>query len=404
MSKKKRIWLAVWLIAVSQAAVGAEWSAEPGIQLRTNYDDNIYLTTAPHKSIWGISVSPRLLLAKRTPNSEIALSGRATFNHYSQKLPVDPDAQNVTLESHYDTLLNKWGLDGYYTRETTSATITVEQPVNPNVPVTGTGSSIVNVNLVPVEVRQNELNLHPSLTRTLTPRTTLGLGYGFDDVFYDSNQGTFLTDYHQHGFGVGVSHRITQRDAIGTMAHVSLFRASTGGNEANNYGVQLTYAHDYSQTLHGTVRMGARYTTTTVDNLKHDNAGFLFTAILDKQYSEVTSFRFILERTLLPSGAGEVVPTDHFEARLSRDLSPRYNFALWSDVFNEKTINANTTGVSRLYVDVEPSLRYRITRQWTVDGSYRYGWQKYRGASSAAQENAVYIALNYNWPRLAISR
>ena len=400
MSKKKLICLMGCMLAISHVALGAEWSVVPSIRLQSSYDDNIYLTTGSHKSIWGVSVSPLLRLGKRTQNSEIFLTGRATFNHYSQKQAVNPDAQIITLASHYDTQLNVWRLDGYYKRDTTSTTIAVEPDTTS---VTGSGSSIVNVNLVPVEVRQNDLSLHPSWTRKLAPKTSLSLGYGFNDVFYDGSH-TSLSDYQQHGIGAAISHKITQRDDLGVMANASLYRASSFNNEANNYGIQMTLDHDYTETLHGTLRVGGRYTSSTVANQKTDTAGLLLTAILNKQYSEVTSYRITLGRSVLPSGSGEVVETDLLAGQVSRDLSPRLNFALWGNVFKEKSINVNTSGVSRTYLDIEPSLRYQITRQWTVDGSYRYRWQKYRSASTSADGNAVFISLNYNWPRIAVSR
>ena len=34
------------------SVLAAEWSAEPSVSLREEYNDNIHLTTSPHNSVW----------------------------------------------------------------------------------------------------------------------------------------------------------------------------------------------------------------------------------------------------------------------------------------------------------------------------------------------------------------
>ena len=44
-------------------AFSAEWSAEPSVTLRQDYNDNINLTSAPHKPVWGTILSPAITLS-----------------------------------------------------------------------------------------------------------------------------------------------------------------------------------------------------------------------------------------------------------------------------------------------------------------------------------------------------
>lgn len=398
---KPLICLTAWLSAFSPFAHGAEWSLTPSVQAKTSYNTNLYVSSTNPISLWGVTVSPMLAARRRTENSDIALSGRAIFTDYSKSLNKNADAQYVTLASHYSTLLNTWGLNGYYKRDTTSTTITEVQTVES---ASGTEPSVVNVNLVPVEIGQNDLSLRPSWQRQLTQRTNLTLAYTFNDMFYDSiPPGTFLSNYRQHAVTADLVRILTEKDAIGVLASASAFRASRD-RKADDYGAQLTYDHVYSQTLRGTVRLGGRFTSSTVGNRTDDSSGLLVTAILDKKYSQVTSYRFTVARSILPSGAGTVVQTDLLSATLFRKLSPRLNFKLWGTAFNEKSVNQNAANVSRIYVSIEPSLRYQLTRYWSIDGSYRYRWQKYRSQAHSGEDHGVFVAVNYDWPRIAVSR
>lgn len=399
---KRWILLAGWIVVSSPLAHGAEWSLNPSVQAKTSYNSNIYVSASNPISLWGATVSPMLNASRRTANSGISLVGRAIFTKYSKKLAKNPNAQYVTLASYYNTLLNNWRLNGYYRRDTTSTKVTEVQTVDST--DGGTGPSVVNINLVPVEVRQNDLSLQPSWEHRLTELTHLTLSYSFDDVFYDNTTGTSLSDYQQHGVSAGVGHVLTEKDTVGVLATAKAFRASSSDHKADVYGAQLTYEHAYSQTLRGTLRVGGRFVSSTVGNQTDDTSGLLLTATLNKKYSELTSYRFILERSVLPSGAGTVVQADHLNAAMFRTLSSRLNFALWGRVFNEESINTNTSNVNRVYISVEPSLRYLLTRFWSIDGSYQYRWQKYSDQSSSGEDHGVFVSINYGWPRMAVSR
>lgn len=402
---KKWIFLAGWMAVLSPLAHGAEWSLNPSVQAKTSYNTNLYVSASNPISLWGATVSPMLNASRRTANSGILLGGLAIFTKYSKKLATNPNAQYVTLSSYYNTLLNKWRFKGHYKRDTTSTTVTEVQAVDStdSTSTDGTGSSVVNINLVPVEVRQNHLYLEPSWDRQLTELTHFLLSYSFDDVFYDNTAGTSLSDYQQHMVSAGVAHVLTEKDAVGVFATAKAFRPSSSNNKVDDYGIQLTYDHDYSQTLHGTLRVGGRFTSSTVGDQADDTSGLLLTVILNKKYSELTSYRFLLERTVLPSGVG-AVQADHFNVAMFRTLSSRLNFALWGRAFNEKSINRNRSNFNRLYISVEPSLRYKLTRVWSIDGSYQYRWQKYSNRSGSGEDHGVFVSINYAWPRFAVSR
>ncbi|MDT8388611.1 MAG: hypothetical protein RQ736_13985, partial [Thiogranum sp.] len=64
------------------------------------------------------------------------------------------------------------------------------------------------------------------------------------------------------------------------------------------------------------------------------------------------------------------------------------------------------SGISdeRKYFSVTPSLTWAFDRPWRLSASYRYNKQTYEESNLDAVQNAAYLTLTYDWPRIATSR
>ncbi len=58
----------------------------------------------------------------------------------------------------------------------------------------------------------------------------------------------------------------------------------------------------------------------------------------------------------------------------------------------------------RNYYQVEPRFSWRLREFWTLSGSYSYRKQTYDASNDDAVQNAAYLTLRYDWPRIAVSR
>ena len=54
-------------LAVPISGMAAEWTFEPAVKLRREYNDNIRLTTQPHSSVNGSIITPSLSFGVNTP-------------------------------------------------------------------------------------------------------------------------------------------------------------------------------------------------------------------------------------------------------------------------------------------------------------------------------------------------
>ena len=58
----------------------------------------------------------------------------------------------------------------------------------------------------------------------------------------------------------------------------------------------------------------------------------------------------------------------------------------------------------RNYYQIEPRFNWRLREFWTLSGSYRYRKQTSDATNDDAIQNAAYLTLRYDWPRIAVSR
>jgi hypothetical protein len=382
------------LLFASQTVLGAQWSVDSGLQLSAMHDDNLYLETAPHSSVWGHTLSPRLSFSRREQNNSLDLGGRVIFNRYSDDKYRDTNVRILTLGSGYKTQNDDLSLKANLRRDTTMTT--VEE---------ATDETDIDVNLVSVEVKRRRYDIRPSWSRVLSERLTLDLNYRLRRVAYDNTGNNTLVDYQQHGVEIGVGGRATERDRISAIVLSSHYEAEeTGGVDSQDYGARVNWHHEFSETLSSDASVGARTTSSKTGGQDTNSTGLLLNAGLVKRYSELTSYRVSVRRSVQPSGGGRVVQSDQLYIRFSRTLSPVMTANLRGVVFRNESLEQSSSTLDRTYYSLEPGLRWSLGRRWACDASYRYRSQKYKDSSQRAESNAVFIAANYTWPLITESR
>ena len=135
-----------------------------------------------------------------------------------------------------------------------------------------------------------------------------------------------------------------------------------------------------------------------------DSSGTLFDFSLTKKYSELTTYKLIMGQSLHPSGVGALLLNESLRGMFSHNISPKLSVTVWGTAFKNQSVDFFRGGADRVYYEVEPGFRWMLSRLWSIDGSYRYRWQKYDEEDDAATGNSVYMAANYAWPRMSVSR
>ena len=86
--------------------------------------------------------------------------------------------------------------------------------------------------------------------------------------------------------------------------------------------------------------------------------------------------------------------------RFSETLSGDLNL----EFYKSETNNNARNDLNRNYYQVEPKFNWDFRQFWRISGSYRYRKQTFDNTGDDATQNAAYLTLTYQWPRIAVSR
>lgn len=377
-----------------------QWAVTPSLQIKALHDDNINLSIDNPVSVWGGSVSPLLDLSRRSAVSAYGLGGRLTFNRYSEDAVQDTNIQLLTFFGRTATRLSRFGISGSYKRDTTYATI--EAPSAGEEEEQGAGD--VDAGLVRTQVRRNRLLMTPSWRYTLSERASINLRYMLNDTTYTGSGSDALTDYRRQSAELTLQRGLSERSSLTATAGVARYTSSEVGADTDDYSVSAGYVHEFSPMLEMQLGAGVRSATSTFGNSEVESSGALVNIRLRGSLSELTTYRITADESLQPSGIGALILSKNLSWELSHRLSQKLSVSLWGTAFKNQSVDFFRAVADRTHYDIEPGFRWKLDRDWSIDGSYRYRWQKYEGDEAAASSNAVYLAVDYAWPKLAVSR
>lgn len=397
----------------SDAVVAAEWSIEPSIRLREEYNDNIHLTTAPHSGVWQTSLSPSVKLSSKTEVTEVSGLAQIGFNRFTGEQGLNRNDKLFSLLASLQSERNTWAMNASYKQDSTA------------------DSERVATGIVQARTQRSVLGVNPSWTRTLTERVLLKLDYGFQDVKFESHVN--LNDYTFQQVGGALQYRLSERDTVSLSVNYSKtdyapkvsevlspsYLLTTTANKADVRNVQLGIDHAFSETLSGSVALGMRKTLLLSEQSQAvclgcfplsaksetHGTGSSFSAKLEKKF-EAAKVSGFASREAIQSGSG-LVETDRFGMSLNKDLTEAMTGAVDAILYRTRYIGSTSPG-SR-YFTFEPRLSWRFMEWWTLDSGYRYARSESDATANAAisnvvTANTVYLNLIYNWPKMAISR
>lgn len=442
MTKAPVFCAVLFCLISSDAVVAAEWSIEPSISLREEYNDNIRFTTSPHPGVWQTSLSPSVRLSSKTEVSEVSGLAQINVNRFTGEQGLNQNDQLYSLITSLQSERNTWAMNAAYKQDSTAE------------------SERIATGVVQVRTQRTVSSLNPSWTRVLTERSSFKLDYNYQDVKYAAHIN--LNDYTYQQAGGTLQYQLTERDQVSLAANYSITDYSPttrqydptiavrfpgfiaifpgGGTDNIAYkstarGMQASVAHLFSETLRGNLLVGWRsistdtthtcngelgmifpttnsfcsgyvgHTMVTFDNVTEGN-GSSFSASLEKTLDSAKVSGFASRETN-PSGSG-LVETDKIGVSMSKSLTENLTGAVDAISYRTKYISLTNPG-SRYYI-LEPKLNWRFSEWWTLDAGYRYA--RYEPESianstavaNAITSNAVYLNLTYNWPKIAISR
>lgn len=374
----------------SREAQGAEWSAEPSLSVKGEYNSNLLLTPQSPTEVWGYWVSPGVKFAGSTEN--MTVSGRAAADFVGYQGDRDTSFTNLflPLSAGYRLEKNLFKFNGGLTRDNTLR------------------SELQQTGVVVAFTQRNLWSASPSWTYNLTERASLETGYQFAHATYEEGLRYGLVDYDSHSGNVGLSYRLLERTRVSFAGIASRFDAPGANIETQTYGVQLSATHDFSDTLRLDAAAGPRVVRNAVEGstgtLKDDQVVWVFNGSLRKDF-ERTTFAVNAGREINPSGFGLLIQTDRFGVTIEHRLTENLTASLFGQLLLASGIA--TVGINRPFPDnrfssVQPKLSWRMDDWWTADLWYVYGRRELEGFSDPGVSHAATFGVTYTPPRYSV--
>lgn len=369
----------------------AEWSAEPLVSMKGEYNSNLLLSPTTPGEVFGHWISPGVNFAGSTES--LVISGRmaADFIRYYGDKNVSLTNLYFPLSLTYKRERDTFTLDTGLTRDNTLM------------------SELQQTGVVLAFTQRNLWNVNPTWTHALTENVKLQSSYQFNDVSYENGRPAGLADYQVHTLTSGGSYAPNERDQWqGTVVYTH-FEVPTVGLTSNIYGLQFTYTHEFSESLTANVSGGPRVLASSQSSATDNSVVWVASGGIEKQFAH---FKVKLDggREIFPSGFGVLLQTDRVGLRVTYPINENITTELLGQGYLVEGITTRdgrniiprtsySTGTARVI--------WRLAEWWSATLSYSYADQRRLDNSTAADSasgNSTYFMITYFPPKLSFSR
>jgi hypothetical protein len=371
----------------------AEWSAEPSLGVKGQYNSNLILTSAPHKDVYGLWISPGVNFAGATENLEITGRAAADFVRYTGGSEQGLTNLYFPLSVKYRVGKETLKFDGGFTRDNTLM------------------GELLQTGVVLGFTQRNLWHLAPSWTHAFTEQLSLQGTYNYSNAAYENGAQLGLLDYEVHGGSLALSYRLSEKNQLQVIGNYTNFSVPTANALRSDIaGGQLSITHSFTETITATLAGGPQLVASSIYSgpvrITDTQTVWIGNANLRKQWDNGYA-QLVVSREILPSGFGLLVLTDRVSVTLSKDLTEQVTLSLNGQVSLASSLESNVAPNSlpeNRYVNVTPRLTWKIDQWWAVDMTYTYGRRDVESLNDSAIANATTVMLTYYPPKLTVGR
>jgi hypothetical protein len=367
--------------ALINSALADHWEWNPHASAALEYNDNRQLRPVNQESVSGTLLDAGVTLRRETPLSNISLSPRWRRANYSDD---DLDSSVGILDGMVERDLERGSLSVgvNYTRDTTLT------------------SELDSSGLVQVNKRRETWNVDPEIIYQLSARSILAVNGSYSDVSYKDALSAGLVDYDYQSVSLALVRELAAKSVITASVYATRLDVTDFESQTDSYGIRINYDHEWSAATQLSLGIGTRRTDyyrsffgglVTIDE---EEKGYLANASLAHQEHRF-SWNVELSRSVSPSGVGVLQQSDTLTASVNKPLNQVLiaSASIRGSQFEELTGGSTTN--KRDYATGSANLSWILAPEWSINGSYRYTWQKYENATADAHSSAVYLTLHY---------
>ena len=371
----------------------AEWSAEPSLGVKGEYNSNLILTAAPHEATYGHWVSPGVKFAGSTENLEVSGRAAADFVRYYGGVERGLTNLNFPLSMKYRLDKEILAFDGGLTRDNTLR------------------GELLQTGLVLGFTQRNLWNFAPSWTHLFTERLSLQSTYNYSKATYENGARLGLFGYEVQGGSLVLSYRLSENDQaqfVGSYTNFSVPAAS--GLRSHIAGGQLSLTHSFTETITTTGAAGPQVVISGIESgpahLSDTQANWTANANLRKQWDEGYA-ELVASREIRPSGFGFLIQTERVGVNVSKDLTESFTLSLNGQVLQTSSVASKVARVAlpeSRFLSVTPRLTWKFDEWWAINVAYTYGRRDVESFNEMAISNAATAMLTYYPPKFTVGR
>ncbi|MDN5940388.1 MAG: hypothetical protein L0H94_00780 [Nitrospira sp.] len=379
------------IVMTQSVGLGAEWSVEPSVSAKGEYNSNLLLRPGAQKGTYSHWISPGAKFAGSTESWKVSGKAASDFVQYYGGIESTITNLYFPLTAQYRGERSTWGLDGGFTRDPTLR------------------GELLETGVVLSFTQRDLWNVAPTWTYNLTESLSLQSGYRFLDATYENGLRLGLVDYQVHNGNAGVSYRLNETDSVQISGIYSEFLAPQGNNlVSDTFGAQLSGSHALSERTTLTAGGGPRFLSnrvgTGVASLHDSTTAWVYNAKLTTK-TERTKMALEISSQILPSGFGLLIQTDRVEATVAHELTENITISLDGSAYLVNGILSSPASrqfSENRYVRVTPAIAWRMNEWWTVTGSYTYSQRDVADFNQLGISNAARVMITYSPSKLSV--
>jgi hypothetical protein len=377
-----------------------QYAIESDVSARAEYNDNIFLTSQPHDSVYGLTVIPEAKMIAKEAHWETFINGRLRSNNYSDH-NLDSNDIYLDVSGKYSQERNVYSLAGSYDKDSNLNALSTDFGV--------TGR----------RVNRKLWSITPQYQRLLTERAVLSISYNHIDVDYIDAEDTGYVPYKADIASGSLAYYLTEKDKVSFTLQATDYMSKDGSFEYQLFITRLGIEHNFSElwsvdfSIGGSRRNSTNTVTQTFDFFGQPITLTQVTDYTDKGYvldagferkMETGAFTGRISRDDVTNSFGGLNEVNTVRIGLNQKLTEVWRYDIQARYEDINAISSGTRTTVRDVLFFEPRLYYIINRHWTANASYRYITRKFKSDTSddqAPHSNSIFVGMTYNFPDIS---
>ena len=409
----------------------AEWKSEPSLFFKTQYNDNVKMLadTGNAESSTGFTFEPRIKIAgEELYLWDMSIDARGKVTRFQDVEDADSDNVFFVFDGGKQTERSDWRLNTSFERNSNFDTdFDTENPdagllddhterktasVSPSVKWSMSETSQIAFSLISTDVSYDEVVSNglqnydydsASFNAFWLVQQNHQLGFTATYSEYDSPEANFL--YDQSVFQVDYTYTLNEISnlslSLGQRKLDSTLTNVTVGCEVNGSVVPVgdVSTNGTCPTTLGNIFTGIFPVTSVLNDISNEDDGLVINASYSSK-SEIASHSIFAARKIMPSSFGSAQEVRSLTYQLNFKNTERLTSSLIISGSETTTVSGVDSSNDRTRYRFEPSISYKLNKNWDLSLKYRYIDQNISNSDEDSTSNAVFVNLFLHWPKL----